>query len=322
MKSTGIQYLIAFFIILFLNFLLPRLMAGDPLTAIYGEEVLLQMTPAIKARLTESFGLDQPLWQQFYRYLYSLFRGDLGYSFYYKTPVLKVVLSYLPWTLLLMGTAFLVSSCLGICLGIESGWRRGRKIDKALLVGMMSFSGFPSFFVGILFLLGFGFKLKIFPLYGAHTAYANLSGLSLVLDVLDHLVLPLSTLVVVFLSGDYLLTRNTMVTVVEEPFVLTAKAKGLTDKKIRYKHAGRNSLIPVVTATGVRFGSMVVTGALFVEMVFSYPGMGSLVFNSVQTRDYPVLQGSLLIITIVVLTVNLVVDLLYKKLDPRITGVQ
>jgi len=322
MKTTGTHYVIAFLIILFLNFLLPRLMAGDPLTAIYGQEVLIQMTPALKLRLTESFGLDQPLWEQFFRYVFSLFKGDLGYSFYHKTPVLKAILSYLPWTILLMGTAFTLSGVMGVVLGIESGWRRGRKIDKSLLVGMMSFSGFPSFFVGILLLLIFGVELRLFPLHGAQTAYAGLSGLGLLWDILKHLVLPLSTLVVVFLSGDYLLTRSSMVTVVEEPFVLVAKAKGLTDRKIRYKHAGRNSLIPVVTATGVRFGSMIVTGALLVEVVFSYPGMGSLVYDAILTRDYPVLQGSLLVITIVVLMVNLMVDLLYKKLDPRTASAQ
>lgn len=322
MKTTGTHYVIAFLIILFLNFLLPRLMAGDPLTAIYGQEVLIQMTPALKLRLTESFGLDQPLWEQFFRYVFSLLKGDLGYSFYHKTPVLKTILSYLPWTILLMGTAFMLSGVMGVVLGIESGWRRGRKIDKSLLVGMMSLSGFPSFFVGILFLLIFGVELRLFPLHGAQTAYAGLSGLGLLWDILKHLVLPLSTLVVVFLSGDYLLTRSTMVTVVEEPFVLVAKAKGLTDRKIRYKHAGRNSLIPVVTATGVRFGSMIVTGALLVEVVFSYPGMGSLVYDAILTRDYPVLQGSLLVITIVVLMVNFMVDLLYKKLDPRTASAQ
>jgi peptide/nickel transport system permease protein len=322
MKTKGAYYLIAFLIILSLNFLLPRLMAGDPLTAIYGEEVLIQMTPALKSHLVESFGIGQPLWEQFFRYLFSLLKGDMGYSFYRKTPVLKVILSYLPWTMLLMGTAFVFSIIVGIVLGIESGWRRGRRIDKALLVAMMSFSGFPSFFVGIIFLLIFGIKLGFFPFHGATTAYAGLSGMGLLWDILRHLVLPLSTLVVVFVSGDYLLTRSTMVTVVQEPFVLVAKAKGLTDRKIRYRHAGRNSLIPVVTATGVRFGSMIVSGALFVEIVFSYPGMGSLVYDALLTRDYPVLQGSLLVITIAVLMVNLMVDLLYRKLDPRTSSAQ
>ena len=317
MKTTGTHYVVAFLIILVLNFLLPRLMAGDPLTAIYGEEVLIQMTPELKSRLMESFAMDQSLGEQFFRYVFSLLKGDLGYSFYHKTRVLDVILSYLPWTILLMGTAFVLSSVMGVILGIESGWRRGTKVDKTLLVGIMSSSGFPSFFVGILFLLIFGVELRLFPLHGAQTAYAGLSGLGLLWDILKHLVLPLSTLIVVFLSGDYLLTRSSMITVIEEPFILVAKAKGLTDRKIRYRHAGRNALIPVVTATGVRFGSMIVTGALFVEIVFSYPGMGSLIYDAVLTRDYPVLQGSLLIITIVVLMVNLMVDLLYKKLDPR-----
>jgi len=318
MKINVVNYGIAFLIILFLNFLLPRLIPSDPLMAIYGEETLLQMTPELKAHLVQSLGLDKPLWKQFFIYLLTLFKGDLGYSFYHNAPVLRVVLSYLPWTLLLMGTSLILSTIFGVILGIESGWRRGRTFDKVMLVGMMSSSGFPSFFVGILFLLIFGVTLGLFPLQGAKTAYSGLSGIYLFLDVLKHLALPLATLIVVFISGSYLLTRNTMITTLREPFILTAKAKGITDRKVRYKHAGRNSMLPVVTQTGIRFGTGIITGALFVEIVFSYPGMGSLIYNSLVMRDYPVLQGSLFVVTILVLTVNFAVDRLYRKLDPRV----
>ena len=287
-------------------------MPGDPLTAIYGEETLLSMTQELKSQLADSFDLDKPLWKQFFIYLYNLARGDIGYSYYHNAPVLRVVISYLPWTLLLMGTA------LGVITGIESGWRRGKTFDKALLVGMMSLSGFPSFFIGITFLLTFSVTLGILPLQGAKTAYSGLSGFPLLLDVLKHLILPLASLTLVFISGSFLLTRNTMVTILGEPFILTAKAKGLRDRQVRYKHAGKNCMLPVVTQTGIGFGTRLITGALFVEVVFSYPGMGTLTYNSLLMRDYPVLQGSLLIITIFVLGINLAVDLLYRKLDPRV----
>jgi len=318
MKVNIINYSIAFFIILLLNFLLPRLMPGDPLMAIYGEETLLSMTQELKAQLADSFDLDKPLWKQFFTYLYGLVRGDIGYSYYHNAPVLKVIISYLPWTLLLMGTALVLSTIFGVIAGIESGWRRGKTFDKAFLAGMMSLSGFPSFFIGIIFLLTFSVALGILPLQGAKTAYSGLSGLSLLFDVLKHLILPLASLTLVFISGSYLLTRNTMVTILGEPFILTAKAKGLRDRQVRYKHAGRNSMLPVVTQTGIGFGTRLITGALFVEVVFSYPGMGTLTYNSLLMRDYPVLQGSLLIITISVLGINLAVDLLYRRLDPRV----
>jgi len=318
MKANVINYAVAFFIILLLNFLLPRLMPGDPLMAIYGEETLLSMTQEHKSQLADSFGLDKPLWKQFFIYLYNLARGDMGYSHYHNTPVLKVIISYLPWTLLLMGTALILSTVFGIIAGIESGWRRGKSLDKVLLTSMMSLSGFPSFFIGIIFLLTFSVTLGILPLQGAKTAYSELSGFALFLDVVKHLILPLASLALVFVSGSYLLTRNTMVTILKESFILTAKAKGLRDRKIRYKHAGRNSMLPVITQTGIGFGTRLITGALFIEVVFSYPGMGNLIYNSLLMRDYPVLQGSLLMITVLVLGINLTVDLLYRKLDPRV----
>ena len=318
MKANIINYAAAFFIILLLNFLLPRMIPGDPLMAIYGEETLLSMTQELKSQLVESFGLDKPLWKQFFIYLYNLIKGDIGYSYYHNIPVLNVIISYLPWTLLLMGTALILSTGFGIIAGIESGWRRGKPLDRILLTGMMSLSGFPSFFIGVIFLLIFSVTLGVLPLQGAKTAYSELSGFSLVFDLVNHLILPLSSLVLVFVSGSYLLTRNTMVTILKEPFILTAKAKGLVDRKVRYKHAGRNSMLPVVTQTGIGFGTRLITGALFIEVVFSYPGMGNLIYNSLIMRDYPVLQGSLLMITVLVLGVNLAVDLLYRKIDPRV----
>lgn len=320
MRVKAVNYGVAFLAILFLNFLLPRLMPGDPLTAIYGEEALLQMTPQLKAHLVERLGLDGSIWKQFLIYLSSLARGDLGYSYYRNAPVSRVMLSHLPWTLLLMGTALILSAIIGVIAGIESGWRRGRPLDRALLVGMMSVSGFPSFFVGVLLLLLFGVILGVLPLQGARTVYSGLSGLPLALDILKHLILPLTSLIVLFTSANYLLTRNTMVMTLREPFILTAKAKGLSEARVRYLHAGRNSLLPVLTSTGVQFGTRIVTGALFVEAVFSYPGMGGLIYNSILMRDYPVLQGCALMVTALVLTVNFAVDLLYVKLDPRVRG--
>jgi len=311
-------YGIAFFLILALNFFLPRMMPGNPLAAIYGDEALVAMTPALKSHLVTRFALDQPLWQQFGAYLAALLQGDLGWSYFYNAPVLKVILGSLPWTLLVVGTSLLLATLLGIMLGIESGWRRGSPTDRALLVVLMSLNGFPDFFLGLVLLIVFGVLLGIAPLSGALTPYSGLSGLALVLDVIKHMALPVAALTAAHLAGSYLLTRNTMITVLKAPFMLTARAKGLPQKVLKYRHAGRNSLLPVLTMTGIWLGR-VVTGALFVELVFAYPGVGLLTYQALLSRDYPVIQGVFLMVAVSVLAVNFAVDLLYPKLDPRVS---
>lgn len=317
-RRSVITYAVAFVLILTLNFLLPRMMPGDPLLAIYGNEALVALTPALKAQLVARFALDQPLWHQIGAYFLALFHGELGYSYYYNAPVLSVILGRLPWTLLLVGTSLVLSAVLGIVLGIESGWRRGAPADRALLAGLMSLNGFPDFFLGLLLLLVFSVTLGILPLAGALTPYSGLTGLALVGDVLRHMVLPVAALTLANLGGGYLLTRNTMITVLKEPYMLTARAKGLSPGKLRYHHAGRNSMLPVVTRTGLGVGR-IVTGALFVELVFAYPGVGYLTYEALLARDYPVIQGVFLLVAIFVLVANFLVDLTYPKLDPRVS---
>jgi len=317
-KRSLTTYGIAFLFILALNFFLPRMMPGDPLMAIYGDEALVAMTPALKAQLVTRFALDQPLWQQFAAYISTLFRGDMGWSYFYNTSVLKVILGSLPWTLLVVGTSLVLATLLGIVLGIESGWRRGSRTDRALLTGLMSLNGFPDFFLGLVLLIVFGVLLGVAPLSGALTPYSGLSGLGLLLDVLKHMALPVAALTAAYLAGGYLLTRNTMITVLKSPFMTTARAKGLSQKALKYRHAGRNSMLPVLTMTGIWLGR-VVTGALFVELVFAYPGVGQLTYQALLARDYPVIQGVFLMVAISVLVVNFAVDLLYPRLDPRVS---
>lgn len=317
-KHSLTTYSIAFLIILALNFFLPRMIPGDPLMAIYGDEALVAMSPDLKAHLVERFALDEPIWQQFGAYITTLFRGDMGWSYFYNAPVLKVILGALPWTLLVVGSSLVLSTLLGIMLGIESGWRRGSRTDRTMLAGLMSLNGFPDFFLGLVLLIIFGVLLGIAPLSGALTPYSGLTGLARVLDVLEHMALPVAALITAHLSGGYLLTRNTMITILRAPFMLTARAKGLSQKVLKYRHAGRNSMLPVLTMTGIWLGR-VVTGALFVELVFAYPGVGLLTYQALLSRDYPVIQGVFLMVAVSVLVVNFAVDLLYPKLDPRVS---
>ncbi len=316
--STGaLNYFIAAAAIIILNFILPRLMPCDPLQAIYGNEALVSMTPKMEAELIRQFSLDKSWTDQFLAYAAGLLQGDLGYSYYYREPVTQVIMGALPWTLLLAGLALIISTILGAVLGIESGYRRGSYFDRSLVAGLMFLGGFPNFFIGIMMLLIFSVSLNLFPLSGASSAYAGYHGVSYIIDILKHLALPLSSMVLVQLCGVFLLTRNTVVTILEEAFILAARAKGCKDWRIKYGHAGRNSLLPVTTATGLHIPHLLVR-TIFIEMIFSYPGVGSLLSFAIYSRDYPLIQGILLIITLTVLTANFLVDMLYFRLDPRV----
>jgi peptide/nickel transport system permease protein len=316
-RTNLITYGIALLLILTLNFGLPRMMPGDPLMALYGDAALVTMSDDLKAELVQRFALDQSTWQQFGAYWSNLFHGDLGYSYSMNAPVAEVILGRLPWTLLLVGCALVLSTLLGVLLGIESGWRRGSRTDKTLLSAIVGISGLPEFFLGMLLILAFGIGWAILPYQNAQTPYSGLAGWSLAWDIVKHMILPVVTLTLAHLASGYLITRNTMINVLKEPYMLTARAKGLSNAALKYRHAGRNSLLPVVTMTGLWLGRLI-GGVLFVEVIFSYPGLGSMTYQAIGYRDYPLIAGALLVITLVVLGANFLVDLSYHKLDPRV----
>lgn len=316
MTGKFLNYLVALLIILTLNFLLPRMMPGDPLQAIHGYEMLVEMTPEQQAELERRYALDQPLPLQFAHYLGRLAVGDLGQSYYYAVPVAEVVLGALPWTLLLAGSALVLSCAFGIVLGIEAGWRRDRPADRALVGFTGALQGFPDFVVGALLLVFFGAGLAWFPVSGALTPYAGYTGAALAADVARHLALPLTALTLANLAGMFLLTRNAMLGSIGERYVLTARAKGLRERTIRYRHAARGALSPVAAGLGVRVGRLVV-GLVFIETIFAYPGVGHAMHKALTMRDYPLLQGFFLIITLTVLAANLLADLFQHRVDPR-----
>ena len=316
MKKRLGDYALAFTIILILNFALPRLMPGDPLTAIYGD-ALVEMSPELQAHLLERYGLDRSLPEQFLLYLYNFLRGDLGYSIYFQAPVSSVLQGALPWTLLLVGVSLSVSALLGIVWGVEAGSRRGGIGDRFSLVAALFLNGIPGFLWGILLLLFLGFYAGWFPLSGGSSVHLNYTGFRQVADVLHHLFLPALTLTLVQLPRNFLLMRNTMLGVMGKPYVTTARSKGLRERLVRYRHALRGALPPVVTRLGMSVG-LLFTGVLFVEVVFAYPGMGHLFFLALQNHDYPLVHGSLLIITVCVLGFNFLADVISIKLDPRL----
>lgn len=311
-----LDYVFALAIILSLNFALPRAMPGDPLTSIYGDAVV-QMSPELEASLIEYYGFDKPLYEQFFIYIRNLFVGDLGYSYQHNAPVMEVILDVLPWTLLLVGISLVLSTLIGVFIGIESAWRSGTKLDKYNLIFMMFLSGMPGFFVGYILLILFSFWLQIFPLSGAVSPYADYTGFYYLWDVIRHLFLPALTLTLIQLPRNYLLMRNAMLGVINKPFMMTAKGKGLRESVVCYRHGARSALLPVVTRFGMSIG-LLFTGVLFVEIVFSYPGIGHQFYRALQNHDYPLVQGTLLVITFFVLVANFLTDIIGKKIDPRL----
>lgn len=316
-SSKWADYAIAFMVLLTINFALPRLLPGDPIEAIYGEEILRNMTPEMKTECMAKLGLDKPLLVQYVMYLRSLARFDLGQSYYHNDSVINVILEFLPWTLLLVGLGLVISTCLGFVLGVESAYRHGKLSDKVILGSIMFINGFPQFLVGILLLLCFSLSIDIFPSYGSVTPNSEYTGVAWVCDILWHIFLPLASIVIYETTTVYFLTRNTAITIVRRPFLLVGRAKGLRDWLLKFSYVGRNAAAPILTRTGVILGRMF-TGALLVEVVFSYPGLGSLIYDSILARDYPVVQGTFFLIAITVFGLNLICESLVKMIYGRV----
>lgn len=310
-----VQYLLVLFIAVTLNFLLPRLMPGNPLALIAGADVGL-LTPEQRAELIARAGLDQSLLAQYLTYWGNLLTGDLGFSFRQSRPIVDMIAERLPWTLLLAGSALVFSALVGIALGAFSAWRRGRPSDVGLLSAMIALDSLPSFWLGMLFVSLFAVQLGVLPSSGAITPAASLEGLDLVADVARHAVLPVVTLSLLSVPGVYLTMRYSMLSVLGEDFIRTARSKGVSEPSVLFRHVVRNALAPVVTVLALRVG-FAFGGTVVIETVFSYPGLGRLIFEAVSGRDYPVMQATFLVFTVAVLLANLLADFLYPVLDPR-----
>jgi peptide/nickel transport system permease protein len=299
-----------------LNFLLPRLMPGSPLGRLAGEEAG-NLSAQDRARIIQDAGLDKSLGEQYVIYLGNLLKGDFGYSFQQKKPITTILLERLPWTLLLTGTALMVATGIGAGLGSLSAWRRGRRTDFMSLSVFIFLQSLPSFWVGMILVAVFAVQLGLFPTFGARDVFSRPEGLEFFLDVGHHLVLPVTTLVLFTVSEIFLTMRYSMLSVLGEDFVTVARAKGLHQHQVLFGHAVRNAVLPVATVFMLRLGEAF-AGATVIETVFSYPGVGRLIYDAVLARDYPLLQGAFLVITLSVVAANLFADLLYPILDPRV----
>jgi peptide/nickel transport system permease protein len=301
--------------IIVLNFLLLQLAPGNAADVLAGEAG--SATPEYMAALRERFGLNEPVWVQLLLYIKNVLTLDLGYSFRNNMPVLSLILQRLWPTLLLMGTTLVVSVGLGTLLGVISatrvhGWR-----DTIISVVAIIAYATPLFWVGLMLILLFSIQLGWLPASGMETVAAFNEGLARVRDVAWHLVLPATTLSLFYMAVYTRLMRSTMLDQFGMDYVLTAAAKGLTDKQITAKHVFRNALLPVVTMAGIQTGALL-GGSVVVESVFGWPGLGLLAYQALFARDYNLLLGIFLFSACLVVLVNILVDLVYTFIDPRI----
>lgn len=303
-------YLVAFWASVTLNFFLPRLMPGDPISRMMSQSQG-RMSPEQVEQMQALFGLDDsPLFQQYIDYWKSIFTGELGVSISrFPTPVTEVIASTIGWTLLLGGTALVSAFVIGNLLGILAAWRRGSLLDSAVPPTLVFVGSFPYFWLAMGALYLFGVVLGWFPLRHAYSPGATPSfSPEFIADVAWHLVLPVTTIVVVSIGGWMLAMRNTMITTTSEDYIVMAEAKGLKANRIMLRYGARNATLPAVTNFGMAIG-FVVGGALLTEVVFAYPGLGFQLFQAVTALDYPLMQGIFLIITAAVLVANFIVDI-------------
>lgn len=317
-RASGIrvvEYGVTFLAAITVNFALPYIAPGDPLRYVVGQAVE-SLSPEQRQELLATYGLDEPIYVQYIDYLLGILQGDLGTSVMYGQPVTEVLLQRLPWTLLLVGLALVMSTALGTLLGAWSAWQEGDRVDISLMTSLVAAESAPAFWVGMLLISVFVSWLGWFPAYGISSIQPSGTIFGSLIDPLTHLTLPLVTLTLARVGGIYLIARGSVLTTLGEDFLLFSRAKGLSDRNMLLRHALPNSFLPIYTRFTLQLGS-VVGGAVVVETVFSYPGLGLLIYNAALARDYPLLQGAFLVLTVTVIAANLLADLTYPFFDPR-----
>lgn len=306
---------ITIFAVLVFNYILFRVLPGDPLAMMMRNP---KATPEMIEATKQLFGLDKPWYVQFYLYFKNLLSGDLGMSFYFKQPVGSIIGARIMPTVIMVGLAEVLAIIVGIVIGIIAAWKRGTKLD----IGTLGFSlitySMPTFWLGMVMVVVFSVNLHLFPTSGILTPGMTYPATSaMVADYIRHLILPMFTMSIV-LIGEYALTmRNTLIDVLSEDYITTAKAKGFGNRYILRKHALPNAMLPMVTIIAINLG-LVVGGTVQVETIFSWPGLGSLMYEALKARDYPLLQGVFLLVTVSVVVANLIADITYSYIDPRV----
>ncbi len=314
-----VQAAVTLFAIMIFNFFLFRVWSpGDPVSFLMRSQGA-QLTATERNELIHEYGLDKSTWGQLTEYIKDTFQGKLGVSsFYQGEPVMSVFTRFLWPTLLLVGISTVFSMILGIWMGIRSGWRRGSFFDRSSMITSLVLYSMPEFWLGMLLLLLFSAELHWFPVGGRiSTNASDLSTMGYILDVANHLFLPVLTLTLAYVGEFYLVMRSSLLDVLGEDYITTARAKGVPERLVLNRHAVRNALLPTVTLVALSFG-YVIGGAITVEVVFSYQGLGLLTYTAIVGKDYWLLQGLFLFFSAAVIVFNLASDLIYAYLDPRV----
>lgn len=306
------QYALVLWVALTLNFALPHLAPGGPLDYLVDEAEML--SPEQREHLLSLYGLDRSTAEQYFSYWGQVARGDLGTSTRFNRPVTDLLADHLPWTLLLLGTGLAASTLLGGAAGAVAAHRRGSRTDIGLLVGVIALDALPGFLVALGLVAVFSVELGWLPSFGARALGGGPLELA---DIGRRLILPAAALTLATVGPPFLLVRGAMVSLAQSGFVRMAEAKGASPLRILFRHLLRNSLLPVTSNLAVRVGAAL-GGAMVIETVFAYPGVGRLVYEAVLARDYPLLRGAFLLSVVGVIAANLLADLLYPQLDPRV----
>jgi len=322
MKTAIIQrILLGFFLliaVIVLNFLLLQLAPGDVVDAMLAEGG--GGDPALAAKLRAAYGLDQPIYIQLFKYLGQVLTGDLGYSFYYDDSVATLILGHLPTTLMLTLSALVVAVGVGTLFGVYAAIKpRGIFSNFVTVFSLLGYAT-PVFWLGMIILLVFALYIPLFPAFGIRSIPEPEQWFDRILDLINHLVLPVFTLAILYLANYSRLSRASMLDVLGADYIRTARTKGLSEFKVIFKHALKNAALPVVTMAGLQLGH-IFSGAVLVETVFSLPGLGPLLYESIMRRDYPVILGVLFGAAATTIVANIITDMVYKWMDPRIQSI-
>ncbi len=319
----GIFVLLTIFTVITLNFFLIRLMPGNPADYLLMQLIYERSIPVEEAyKLVQvyfSINLTRPLHEQYFEYIGSLLRGNLGTSLLsLNTPVSKIIALSLPWTVFLLSISIPISFAIGVILGMIVAYKRGGKIDSIYLAIASTMNSIPNYVYAIFLLFTLAVIARLFPLYGAYsTAVKPAFTFEFLSNVFYHAALPILSYILASFTGWGLAMRASTISVLGEDYVTAAKARGLSEKRIIISYVGRNAILPLFTSLVISLGYMM-GGAVFIETIFSYPGIGYFLVQSINGRDYPLMQGCFLVLTVAVVTANFTADLLYSKLDPRI----
>jgi peptide/nickel transport system permease protein len=322
MKTAIIQRIVLGFVLLIavivLNFLLLQLAPGDVVDSMLAEGG--GGDPVLAAKLRAAYGLDQPIYVQLFKYLGQVLSGDLGYSFYYDDTVSTLILGHLPTTLMLTLSALILAVGIGTLFGVYAAIKpRGVFSNFVTVFSLLGYAT-PVFWLGMIILLVFALYLPLFPAFGIRSIPEPEHLFDRILDLINLLVLPTFTLAILYLANYSRLSRASMLDVLGADYIRTARTKGLSEFKVIFKHALKNAALPVVTMAGLQLGH-IFSGAVLVETVFSLPGLGPLLYESIMRRDYPVILGVLFGAAATTIVANIITDLVYKRMDPRIQSI-